>query len=416
MKRRVLFLIIAFAAIALSALDTAWIAAGDARFPGQEPQNEGSFPGSRSSWQRTQSTRYHFYNGWQPYTLEHFGYNTQGQVDLIGRHLSFEGVWELRYTRDYVYNAQGQLLETVYYDINDGVWSNLHKESNTYDSAGNLDQVMVYEGSGNSWYLSWQQVNSYEQGRLANEHLYSYDSLEGTFTDYEIRDYIYNASGQLVEKNIVAASGEPGYTNQYRILYSYNADGSLALEHYQGWGWMGTHYEWYDQFRNVHSYDANGYLTGIMEQAPSDSLGWHDSKCYTYTNDAYGNPTLVLYQIHFAEGWQDSYKWENVYSNTASADEYAPAAISRLECRPNPFSGSAEISFLMKESAPSVLAVYNLKGQRVRTLASGVRSAGAYSFAWNGKDAADRDLPTGIYLLRLSVPGQDSIVKRVTRY
>ncbi len=383
----------------------------------QAPEPDSQFPAARRDWLLSQSTRYHYNNGWQPYTLENYGYNTQGQLDLLSRHLfSVEATWDLSSARDYVYNTAGQIYETVYYFINDGVWSAWHRESNTYDTAGNLDQVFYYQGYEGEWALLLQQVNSYEQGLLANEHIYSYDSLEGAFSDYEDKTYIYNAECQLLEKLVLTVVEQQGLTQSMRCLYSYNPDGSLAQTLYQFWSWIGDHYAWRDSRRDINTFDTHGFLTEVLEQNYSDTIGWNDTTRYTYTNDWFGNAVQVDKQLNSMDGWQDWDHWINVYASTSVEDDQIPAPNTQISCRPNPFSASTEISFQLKEAALAELAVYNLKGQKVMTLAGGTLSAGAQTYIWNGKDAADRDLPAGIYLLRLSIPGQNPVVKRITRY
>jgi len=49
------------------------------------------------------------------------------------------------------------------------------------------------------------------------------------------------------------------------------------------------------------------------------------------------------------------------------------------------------------------LVLYNLLGQKVRTLVEGVRSPGRHAVRWDGRDEAGHPLPAGIYLCRLQV-------------
>jgi len=60
------------------------------------------------------------------------------------------------------------------------------------------------------------------------------------------------------------------------------------------------------------------------------------------------------------------------------------------------------------EFAPPVpgrvkLAVYNLVGQIVATLATGERRAGTHQVRWDGRDQAGEALASGLYLYRLEV-------------
>lgn len=47
------------------------------------------------------------------------------------------------------------------------------------------------------------------------------------------------------------------------------------------------------------------------------------------------------------------------------------------------------------------LEIYNVLGQKVRTLANKRMASGLYSFSWDGKDDSGKSLPSGIYLCRL---------------
>ena len=72
-----------------------------------------------------------------------------------------------------------------------------------------------------------------------------------------------------------------------------------------------------------------------------------------------------------------------------------------LTAYPNPFNSSVSIVLDLPSSDEIDLGVYNLAGQRVRTLARGFREAGAYTFRWRGRDEAGTELASGVYLYRL---------------
>ena len=74
-----------------------------------------------------------------------------------------------------------------------------------------------------------------------------------------------------------------------------------------------------------------------------------------------------------------------------------------LEAYPNPFNGSTTIRFDLPESGEVELAVYNLTGQKVVTLADGPREPGTYTLRWDGRGDGGRELASGVYLYRLQV-------------
>ena len=48
----------------------------------------------------------------------------------------------------------------------------------------------------------------------------------------------------------------------------------------------------------------------------------------------------------------------------------------------------------------------HLVGQRVATLASGLREAGSYNLVWDGRDDSGRALASGMYFYRLTAGDQ----------
>ena len=72
---------------------------------------------------------------------------------------------------------------------------------------------------------------------------------------------------------------------------------------------------------------------------------------------------------------------------------------------PNPFNPSTVISYRLDTDGPVRLEIYNLLGQRIRTLVDEVQAAGAYRVHWDARDAAGRHMSTGIYFTRLYYPG-----------
>jgi serine protease AprX len=72
-----------------------------------------------------------------------------------------------------------------------------------------------------------------------------------------------------------------------------------------------------------------------------------------------------------------------------------------LQIGPNPAFSFSRIAYSLIRSGRVKLEVYNLAGQLVRTLVVGQKSAGTHVASWDTRDELDREVPSGIYLLRL---------------
>lgn len=70
---------------------------------------------------------------------------------------------------------------------------------------------------------------------------------------------------------------------------------------------------------------------------------------------------------------------------------------------PNPFNPETRIGFTIKETGIVMLTVFNVKGERVRTLMSGRLNAGSHMVIWDGKDDSGNMLPSGLYIYTLRV-------------
>gem|GEM_PF-5079740 len=71
-----------------------------------------------------------------------------------------------------------------------------------------------------------------------------------------------------------------------------------------------------------------------------------------------------------------------------------------LSSFPNPFQGRATISLKAAPPGEYDLAIYNLRGQKVRSFPTQSCSNGSLSLIWNGEDDSGKPLPSGVYLLR----------------
>ena len=80
---------------------------------------------------------------------------------------------------------------------------------------------------------------------------------------------------------------------------------------------------------------------------------------------------------------------------------------------PNPFNSETVIEYELPQSGEIQLVIYDVTGQRVASLASGLREAGTYAPRWDGRDDAGRQMASGVYLYRLEAPAMtgDRIVQ-----
>jgi uncharacterized delta-60 repeat protein len=70
---------------------------------------------------------------------------------------------------------------------------------------------------------------------------------------------------------------------------------------------------------------------------------------------------------------------------------------------PNPFNPSTTISFRLSTFSEVRLEIYNLLGQKVRTLVNESKAAGVHTVKWDGANDTGQPAASGVYLYRLVV-------------
>jgi hypothetical protein len=105
----------------------------------------------------------------------------------------------------------------------------------------------------------------------------------------------------------------------------------------------------------------------------------------------------------------------SVYVEVANEDPGIPGAVSYLFCMPNPFRELAVIRYAIKAPAQLSLDVYNLKGQKVRSLESGSKPSGEYLSSWDGCDDKFQPVSSGIYFLRLQAGGRTILTRKMVK-
>lgn len=68
---------------------------------------------------------------------------------------------------------------------------------------------------------------------------------------------------------------------------------------------------------------------------------------------------------------------------------------------PNPFRASTAVAFVLEQDAQTSLDIFNVQGQRIRTLEKGFLTAGEYERSWDGRDDAGNRVASGVYLVHL---------------
>jgi len=96
-------------------------------------------------------------------------------------------------------------------------------------------------------------------------------------------------------------------------------------------------------------------------------------------------------------------------------EEETPVPLSYAISRnyPNPFNPTTTIKYQLPQTSDVKLAIYNVLGQRVRTLVNGRIEAGYHSIEWDGRNEAGAQVASGIYIYRFSADNYLKVQKMI---
>lgn len=93
---------------------------------------------------------------------------------------------------------------------------------------------------------------------------------------------------------------------------------------------------------------------------------------------------------------------EQIVSSVADTDNQ-PDEFSLSQNYPNPFNPETTIRYRLNRGGDLKLEIFNVLGQKVKTLVNEVKTPGAYTVVWDGTNDLGAPVATGMYIYRLKV-------------
>ncbi len=183
--------------------------------------------------------------------------------------------------------------------------------------------------------------------------------------------------------------------------------------------------------------DSNGIWLNWSTLAGTENMGFDVFRSMTQTgnfalinqdvipasNNQNGINNYSFYDPEVEPGETYYYQIVDVTMDGASTASYGPVAITAGATRvadagtspkapadyqlgnayPNPFNGQTAIQFSLAKPAEVSIAIYNLQGQKVRTLLAERQAAGNHTVYWNGQDELNQPVGSGVYLYQITI-------------
>ena len=293
------------------------------------------------------------------------------------------------------------------------VWS-AEASFSTFGTAGANVPIQSWPLNGITTYTTTQQLSWYLNGSSAG---YTYD---------------VEVNGSVVATGLTANSYDytplvPGETYTWRVRSNVGPSQSswsslLTFYAYTGYGSIAPR--------------LGSPVNGISLTTSSPELSWFvntptNSLKYEIQisdNIVFLEPTIVndLTSLSFKANELSSnktYYWrvrskdkDGHFSNFSSTEVFAvsnltgvadangkiPTAFSIEQNYPNPFNPTTIINYGIPQNAEVTISIYNMLGQKVKTLVSEQKNAGAYSVQWNGDNEFGQKVASGPYIYKIN--------------
>ncbi len=262
--------------------------------------------------------------------------------------------------------------DSIYYEYSAYNTFNIHKYLFSYDINHHLTSVWDYIFYNNQWSPNQRYCQTYA------------DNVIPFNNEVKIFDYGFCA----LRNNIDFLCNS--FDSSYPVYYA-------TSENYSNQAWLYSEYNYYSEVFNnqIHLIESyQGYGGG------SQGYYFSDNGLYSYYSYAAG----------FGE--DNGYKsidWEDYVPNEDEFQE-TPAQIT-ISVYPNPFKTNLNIIFANKSNVPSDIAIYNIKGQLIRSW----KNFKSNELSWDGRDNASLPVSSGMYLIKAK-QGKDISTAKVIKY
>ena len=137
----------------------------------------------------------------------------------------------------------------------------------------------------------------------------------------------------------------------------------------------------------------NVYLDGDMVGDTTDLM-------YQLNDLVIGETYTAGVSANYTEGESGIVEFEFTY-NPSGNDGEITGVNALIGNYPNPFNPECKIAFALAENAEVTLSIYNVRGQRIRTLVNEAMTSGTHDVIWNGTDDRGASVASGVYYYKM---------------
>jgi len=254
---------------------------------------------------------------------------------------------------------------------------------------------------------AWNGLYVYADGMELSLNNGDVVSVSGTVTDYNPEwDYMFNNNTLILAETVEIESSGESLNGTAVTTGDLNSDSSDVIESYEGTLVVIENVT----LTSINSYDVSfddGTGPCIVDddaKFPDFSVG--DDYLYAWGDTLHVGDTVEMIKGNFIFSF-GTFKIEVGspinFGATGVDSDYQPIPLT-YELKqnfPNPFNPSTRIYFQIPQAHDVTIAIYNMLGQKIRTLVKENFKAGSHVVNWDGQGDHGFQVPTGMYIYRI---------------
>ena len=306
--------------------------------------------------------------------------------------------WLLRGNVSYTNNDSGAPTSRIRQAYWDGSFYNRSLHEYNYNDGGDLTQNTRFKWRHDSWHNRSLTELQYQDGLCVNNTNYRW--VDSTWANRYLREISYNDNGERAVK-VGYKWTDSGWTERHKTEYSYDDNGDLSQKMFSKW----TDAGWVTRARLTISRDDALNPAEILLEKVDSTDAWHN---VVLRENAFSDDGMVMETVSSRwrnDEWHPRKRNEYTYVNgpgrstlSIVAPATLPDQITLAQNYPNPFNPNTTFSYELPEEEFVMIAVFDMRGNRVATLVNERQDPGVRSYRWNGTNDNGHGVAAGVYI------------------
>jgi hypothetical protein len=289
--------------------------------------------------------------------------------------------------------------------------------------------ILDYPTNGTIVWTNTQTLFWYVNNTPAGTNFQVQLSIYGNFSVLTASNAADTAAGFSATSYPIPVSLLSGYTYYWRVR------SRIGTNHDDWSAWVSTNFITDPGFSSMQP-QIGGPLDGINVSASNIQLNWfvpvreqNQSKYEIQysTNSDFANATTVsditskkyvvssltkgtkyFWRVRSIgkdgsiSGYSESESFIPTQPSDISPENVVPQTFELSQNYPNPFNPTTIISYGIPQNSVVTLSIYNMLGQKIKTLVSEQKNAGTYSVQWNGDNEFGQKVSSGAYIYKIN--------------